>query len=278
MADRHLWTKYVDTGFATATKDLPLRYLGPGSLNDLYVEYAAQGTAPIASKSTFKRCWEHAWSNVLRRRAPGDFSDCNDCHRLKEAIATARDPVAKMTALKEHALHVSTVAKARAIEEAMRTMPPHGVSTPVLVVMTDGMDQAHWSLPRYRALRAPKEWAKYIRPKCKVQGIWLFFIGVYFFVADATMPHDSNMTIEVIAQALERVRLVCERRRIAMPSELIVWCDNTVRENKNQYVMTYLAMLVRKTMFRVTGMCNLPMGHTHNILDQLYGVLARSMQ
>ena len=70
--------------------------------------------------------------------------------------------------------------------------------------MTDGMDQAHWAIPRMRGLRGPKSWGKYFRPRVKVQGVWVFFLGVYFFLADDTQAHDSNMTIEVIARALDQ--------------------------------------------------------------------------
>ena len=78
------------------------------------------------------------------------------------------------------------------------------VPHPVLVIMTDGMDQAHWAIPRMRGLRGPKSWGKYFRPRVKVQGVWVFFLGVYFFLADDTQAHDSNMTIEVIARALDQ--------------------------------------------------------------------------
>ena len=84
------------------------------------------------------------------------------------------------------------------------TLPKaRNVPHPVLCIMTDGMDQAHWSIPRMRGLRGPKSWGKYFRPRVKVVGVWVFFLGVYFFLGDQTQAHDSNMTIEVIARALD---------------------------------------------------------------------------
>ena len=47
--------------------------------------------------------------------------------------------------------------------------------------------------------------------------------------------------------------------------------DNTSRENKNQTVLRYLAMLCRKLGFQVASMLNLRVGHTHNILGQPLG-------
>ena len=75
--------------------------------------------------------------------------------------------------------------------------------------------QAHWVLPRWPSHRAPHDWQKYMRPRAKVQGVWVYFIEVTFFIADPVMPHDSSMIVEVIAQCLERVDEICRERNIA---------------------------------------------------------------
>ena len=279
MADRSLWTRYVDSGIGHDITRLPLRFLPPGTVSDLYRDYKlGTGREHCASYSIFGRRWKAHWSNILHFRQPTDFTDCDRCFNMERAMREARTPESKAIAMKSYKLHIDEVTKARDIEEVMRTTPPHGVPTPVLVLMTDGMDQSHWSVPRMRHLRGPKSWAKYIRPRCKVQGVWVFFVGVFFFVADHSMPHDSNMTVECIALALERVRIICRRRGWGVPKELVVWADNTARENKNSTVMSYLSYLIAIGMFRLACMCNHFAGHTHNILDQLYGVIARAMQ
>ena len=138
--------------------------------------------------------------------------------------------------------------------------------------------QAHWVLPRWPSHRAPHDWQKYMRPRAKVQGVWVYFIEVTFFIADPVMPHDSSMIVEVIAQCLERVDEICRERNIARPTEFVLWTDNTSRENKNSTMMAYLAHLVSKGMFTCASLMNLPKGHTHNILDQLFGVISRAMK
>ena len=94
---------------------------------------------------------------------------------------------------------------------------------PVLVVWTDGMDQAKWCIPRFPNLRAAKRLGSFQRPRCKVQGVWLFHVGLYFYVADATMPHDAAFTVECIARALERMKAACASRSLPVPTELIIW-------------------------------------------------------
>ena len=52
----------------------------------------------------------------------------------------------------------------------------------------------------------------------------------------------------------------------------------TVRGNKNNTVLQFLALLVAKSMYSMTSMCKRVKGHAHNILDQLYGITARVFQ
>ena len=125
----------------------------------------------------------------------------------------------------------------------MRASPPSDFSLPILMMWTDGMDQAHWNLPREAGQNAPKEWAKYQRPRAKVQGVWLFWWEVSFYVADNCMPHDSGMTCEVIARSLERVKEIAEERQIPLPPEFVLWTDNTPRENKKFHCHCILAGL-----------------------------------
>ena len=46
--------------------------------------------------------------------------------------------------------------------------------------------------------------------------------------------------------------------------------DNCGRENKNQYVLAYLAYLVKQKMFLEVELGFLPVGHTHEDVDQLF--------
>ena len=94
---------------------------------------------------------------------------------------------------------------------------------PLLVLWTDGMDQAEWCIPRFRNLRAAKNLGSFVRPRCKVQGVWLFHLGLHFYVADATMPHDSAFTVECIARSLERLKLQCACRGLPVPTEIVIW-------------------------------------------------------
>ena len=55
-------------------------------------------------------------------------------------------------------------------------------------------------------------------------------------------PHDSNLTINILMRALLRMD--------SIPDRLFLQMDNCWRENKNQYVITFLGVLVYLDIFK----------------------------
>ena len=86
------------------------------------------------------------------------------------------------------------------------------------------------------------------------------------------------MTCECVARTLEQCKRFAQQRGLKLPSELVVMTDNTVRENKCTTFMLYLASLQARGMFSSVSFVQHIKGHTHNILDQLFGVISRSFQ
>lgn len=60
-----------------------------------------------------------------------------------------------------------------------------------------------------------------------------------------------------------------------MPQTILIGSDNTVREAKNSFVLSYLANLTARGLANCTGLLNLRKSHTHDAVDQLWGILAR---
>ena len=56
-----------------------------------------------------------------------------------------------------------------------------------------------------------------------------------------TWPHDANLMINVLVDVL--------LKRDALAPVLYLQLDNTARENKNQYVMAFLAYLIQAGIF-----------------------------
>ena len=65
----------------------------------------------------------------------------------------------------------------------------------------------------------------------------------------------------------------CEAQGIPMPEHLWVQADNTPSQAKNSTVLEYLSVLVRRHKFRTVTLNFLQVGHTHEDIDQLFGIL-----
>ena len=72
------------------------------------------------------------------------------------------------------------------------------------------------------------------------------------------------MTIHALQKTLEQV----EANDGFLPPTLFLQLDNCFRENKNSYLLAYLAWLVERRVFDAIYLSFLPVGHTHNECDQ----------
>ena len=65
--------------------------------------------------------------------------------------------------------------------------------------------------------------------------------GTYAYIDVHSWPHDSNLTINVLLDILTKQDF--------LPPVLYLQLDNTARENKNQYTLSFLSYLVQMRIF-----------------------------
>ena len=68
----------------------------------------------------------------------------------------------------------------------------------------------------------------------------------YAFIGLLQYPHDSNMTISILLKVIHSYVELCQ----TLPQTLYLQMDNTCRENKNKYVLSFCAMLVNMRIFK----------------------------
>ena len=95
------------------------------------------------------------------------------------------------------------------------------------------------------------------------------------FVLDEITRHDASAIVDMVALTLEDCYQTATHTNKSMPTSLLIMSDNTVREAKNQYLLGYLNNLVAKYKMKMVGLLNLRKSHTHDRLDQCWGILAR---
>ena len=79
-------------------------------------------------------------------------------------------------------------------------------------------------------------------------------------------------------QTIEHVAAICQRTGRPFPRHLVVQSDNTVAQAKNTYATLFLAYLVAKHKFTTCNLLFLMVGHNHEDVDQLFGVICGLIQ
>jgi hypothetical protein len=91
--------------------------------------------------------------------------------------------------------------------------------------------------------------------------------GAWVYTMSHRFPADPNVTIEVLQRVLADLS---EESGGPLPKKLYLQLDNCVRENKNRAVMAYLCWLVQRRIFKEIHVSFLPVGHTHEDIDQVW--------
>ena len=114
-------------------------------------------------------------------------------------------------------------------------------------MIIDGMDQSKTNLPNTKLIS--KSTSSLWRLRTHITGVILHTKApggklVYSYVDLIQYPHDSNLTLTVIIDSLVRFTKSYNLLKV-----LYLQMDNTCRENKNKYVLTFCAILVHLNIF-----------------------------
>jgi len=137
-------------------------------------------------------------------------------------------------------------------------------------LIIDGMSQDHCVLP-YCANKV----AKNVILKQKIIGAKQHGFARSFY---RTFPHvssGSNVAIEVLLHEIEKRMQHCKETGKTMPDVLFLQIDGGP-ENTSRAFYGMLDQLVQNKVFKRIEVCRLPVGHTHDDIDALFGVLWRA--
>jgi len=254
---------------------VPVRYLPPGRLHDVYLQFLAwhdvnsidgQGNSP-ASFVTFWRHWKAKWHTCLKFRKVSQHSTCQVCFDLKRAIEAARgDLAAKIEVSKELRNHLKAQYQDRTVYWNLRWASRQHMD--VLVVIIDSMDKTKFAMPRYQFGEKPKGLERLIRPRMTCTGVMAhgWFTGVY--LSDESVNHGADYSMDLLVRAVSKVWRMCREQNRPFPRHLVLQCDNTPAQFKNKLTMLMMAYLVSRFKFLSTNVMFLRVGHTHEDIGQ----------
>ena len=101
-------------------------------------------------------------------------------------------------------------------------------------------------------------------PRTHVTAAIIHGQGTYAYIDVHAWPHDSNLTINILLNILMKQEF--------LPPVLYLQLDNTARENKNQYILSFLSYLVQMRIFSEVSIilsCETKIVCTHYVLHNI---------
>ena len=140
-------------------------------------------------------------------------------------------------------------------------------------MIIDGMDQAKTKIPN--KVRHSKDTDPLFRQAVHVTGILDHGADVpaHVLLEDCRATKDPNNTINALCHALRAHQV-----QGPLPEILYLQLDNAVGENKNRFVLLFCALLVGAGVFKKVKLSFLPVGHTHEDIDQIFSRFAEALR
>ena len=191
------------------------------------------------------------------------FATCPDCSNLRELIdkaSGAQRGKLKME-LEEH-IEWQFRERDKYYKHRFKARTyPHKY----LTMSVDGMDNGKTAIPRLH--RENKDSDQLERLGTHLTGVLMHGrrVPVHAYTWYDRFPTGSDSIVTIVCHAL------CETAKEGpLPPVLYLHLDNCSRENKNRFVLALNHLLVEKGVFVKVKMSFLPVGHTHDDVDQFF--------
>lgn len=216
-----------------------------------------------ATPQYFRRTWRLHCPQFKVMKAQR-FSTCDECDRLRTGLREALMSGQRTDLLKDQRkTHLKFIFQER-LEYQKKKDRARLHSSDCCSIIIDGADQSAFGIPHFTT--KPKSQRGHAM-KVKLIGLLEHKIQNKLTLYTMTEEHSTgaNHVIEVLHRFLN-----VKRSEGPLPAKFYVQLDNCSRENKNKYVMAYFEMLVSVGVFESVEVGFLPVGHTHEDVDQSF--------
>ena len=234
-------------------------------------------TPPPGDKRMFQRMWNE--QTVIREKTRLANAKCGICSAIDAKFALCRIP--PLTADKKRdfllteagqKLHEANHLADRAVMDDagyMATVNPNII----WCLLIDAATQRNFCLPK-KPWRTPKHLGSYPDWNFTLMGVYAFGFGFFPFIAHDSLTFGSNLTWTAIWLVLCSMRDVRGR----WPDILHLQMDNCSGDNKNFVTWAIAAWLVASGRVKQVRIFFLMVGHTHIIIDQVFGVITTGLK
>lgn len=213
------------------------------------------------------------YAPTLAVATSNQLGSCNTCHLLQDKIRVAQTPVEKELSKIEHGDHLRDVGFERRITMKIRIEAPYKIDE---YLRLDIDSATIFELPHFQ--KKPKSLgAGYKLLSLNIVGVLdhsnkYFELNIY---PKESFSDGPDKVISIIFAYLKKRKALLDINGKTFPPKLILQVDNCLKENKNHAVFGFVSSLIYHNIFQRVELHFLPVGHTHEIIDQRFSVLAR---
>ena len=168
-----------------------------------------------------------------------------------------------------------TAARRRMLE---RTAFAREHKDDVLMVNVDGMDQAKTNIPNEPM--KDKGTAAGAPLPVRLMGAIVYARAWYGFWTVPQWASTSNVTLTALARIIQDAQVEGRARGLPaphLPPRFVLQMDNTAKDNKNHFLFGFAGMLLAEGYFTEVEAHFLPVGHTHQEIDQSFSLVSKAV-
>jgi hypothetical protein len=231
--------------------------------------YADQAEADLqCHKAYFLQVWrKNPLCNHIKLRKHLRFALCDTCVDFRDLQMKPQTYIQRLILKKAQLEHHAFVKKERQLY-VWRRERGRDPNQDVVSMIVDAADQAKYALPYHHI--ATHESQKALRVPVHLMGVLVHGEHVHAYTYFENFKQGNNVTIQAIHSAL------CSKmaRDGRLPSTFYLQLDNTSKQCKARFMIGWLGYLVYRGVFRHIVLSFLPVGHTHEDIDQVFSRLS----
>jgi len=226
--------------------------------NDALVYFPQKnGEYYLPSESYFMKCWRTISSLkgiVLRKYLR--FALCDECIDFRERRRYATTEEERKKLRSHQKIHQLFIHEERG-SYYLRRNAGIFMFEEYLSLIADGADQSAYGLPHW--IDIDKYSSNRMKMPVYLMGVLVHGYRTFGFTYLKNIKHGTNVVIE----CLHHVLVDYKNNRNYIPPVIYLQLDNTSKQNKNKFMLGYLACLVAWGVCRQVIISFLPVGHTH---------------
>jgi hypothetical protein len=236
-------------------------------IHDQYVKETVKVStaAPPLSVGKFVSLWKHAYPFVTINKVKRVCGKCWTCAYINELRQDKSNKQLMQAAKKLFIAHRNSMYMPERMEYRRRIL--HALNNPdsVMSMIVDAASGQHSAIPHYGS-----DQTFHGGLQQHVNGVLVHGVGCTLYRQAPTVPKCGSATVYILLKELEKWWINHGER---FPEVLYIQIDGG-GDNANRTMLAFCEYVVGKRMCKKVIITRLPVGHTHEDIDAVFGNLA----